>query len=577
MIIINEKEYLKDKVVGWIARTEPPTNAHLEYILKLARLYKKVIIISGSCYTLGNSRHCIPSIIRTKMIRAMLEEAGLSKEKYEIVPLADYESNEMWLNDLIDLARLHKIDDIASGNEWVQEIVNGQDIYPLRVGDIPLDEEIPYHATDVRNAIEAGDYEKLKSYVPKSVLNMMSCYECFKNIEMANKNEEVIFVPGRQTVDTVFLLKDKETEKLYVLLGKRPKDAIDFANVTAIPGSAIERFEEPEEACIRMFKEETGLEIELLEKHFVSTPVKLKNLNTSFLFMNLVGIYSSEELNKMGTRGGSSQCFSIYAEGDVNKYRELLNPSQGLEQVDFYEVDNIIDTPLAFQHNEMVERAVYMAKGKIKFERDFYSGDKKSKCIYFVGGPGTGKSLAAYGVMFFLKLLGMSCEFTGEFAKDKIYEGSLRSVLKSQAKIIGEQDYRVARLNGKVDYIISDAPLAISAMHASKEKPLEEAAYYLFEKTDNYIVFIERDENVKFETEGRLEDANDSDKKSKILKDNLIARGYDFVTVKGAIQAVREVAKYIISNNQDLKVKSDEIMPIIEGVVEMLRRLNNVL
>ena len=79
MIVINEKEYLKERVVGWIARTEPPTNAHLEYILKLARLYKKVIIISGSCYTLGNSRHCIPSIIRIKMIRAMLKDAGLSE------------------------------------------------------------------------------------------------------------------------------------------------------------------------------------------------------------------------------------------------------------------------------------------------------------------------------------------------------------------------------------------------------------------------------------------------------------------------------------------------------------------
>ena len=576
MIIINEREYLKDKVVGWIARTEPPTNAHLEYILKLARLYKKVIIISGSCYTLGNSRHCIPSIIRIKMIRAMLKEAGLSEEKYDIVPLADYESNEIWLKDLIDISRIYNINDIASGNEWVQEIVNSQNMYPLRVGDIPLDKEIPYHATDVRKAIEEGDYEKLKEYVPNSVLNIMSCYECFKNIEMANKNEEVIFVHGRQTVDMVFLLKDKNTQKLYVLLGKRPQDSVDFANIKAIPGSAIERFEEPEDACVRMFKEETGLKVELLERHFVSTPVKLKNLKTSFLFMNLVGIYSSEEPNKMGTRGGSSQCFSIYVEGDVDIYRSILSPTRGLEEVDFYEVDNIIDTPLAFQHNEMVERAVYMAKGKIKFEKDSYHGNKNSKCIYFVGGPGTGKSLAAYGVMFFLKLLNMSCEFTGEFAKEKVYEGSLRALLKSQAKIIGEQDYRVARLNGNVDYIISDAPLAISAMHASKEKPLEEAAYYLFNKTDNYIIFIERDKSIEFETNGRLEDEKDSDRKSKILKDNLEARGYNFVTVKGAIEAVREAATYIINDNVKLKEKSKEILEIIENIVDLLGRLNNV-
>ncbi len=204
-----KKESLtKSKVVGWIARTEPPTNAHLAYILKLAKLYKKVIIISGSCYSLGNNRHCIPSIIRIKMIRAMLEEAGLKRTKYDIVPLADYESNEDWVNAIIELARIYHINDIASGNELVQNLINNQKIYPIKAFDIPLDKEISYHATDVRKAIEDGDYIKLRAFVPRAVLNIMSCYECFKNIHMASNNEEVIFLPGRQTVDMVFLIKD---------------------------------------------------------------------------------------------------------------------------------------------------------------------------------------------------------------------------------------------------------------------------------------------------------------------------------------------------------------------------------
>ncbi len=371
MNIINQEENLKEKVVGWIARTEPPTNAHLEYILKLARLYKKVIIICGSAYTLGNDRHSIPSIIRIKMIRAMLEDARLSEIRYEIVPLADYENDVSWSEDLAIICKEHHIDDIASGNEWVQNIINSPS-FPIkvRVGDIPLDKEIPYRATDVRKAIKNGDYEALKNYVPKSVLIIMSSYQCFKSIELASKNEEVIFVPGRQTVDMVFLLKSKSTDKLYVLLGKRPEDAIDFPNVMALPGDGIEKFELPEDACVRMFKEETGLEIELLEKSFVSTPVRIKNIISPFLSMNLVGIYSSEEPNKIGTRGGSSQCFTIYAEGNVDEYRKNLKPIKGLVDVNFYEVADVINKPLAFQHNEMLERAVNISKGSIKFEKD---------------------------------------------------------------------------------------------------------------------------------------------------------------------------------------------------------------
>ncbi len=370
MIIINEKENLKEKTAGWIARTEPPTFAHLECILKLSRLYKKVVIISGSKYTLGNSRHCFPSSIRVKMIKAMLDEVNFSREKYEIVTLSDYEDNEKWLDELGKIANIYHIGDIVSGNEWVQDIVMNQNKYKLRAGDIPLDEEIPYHATDVRKTIEEGDYERLKKYVPKSVIKIMCDYGCFRNIQLANNDEEVIFVPGRQTVDMVFLLKDKKDNKLYCVLGNRPKDAIDFANVMALPGGPIKKYELPENACIRVLEEETGICVEELEDTFVSTPVKIKGIKSTFFFMNMVGIYSSEEKDKIGTRGGSSECYLVYVEGDVNEYRSIIKQSEGLANVDFYEVSKVLNTHLAFQHNEMLARAVDIAKGSIKFEKD---------------------------------------------------------------------------------------------------------------------------------------------------------------------------------------------------------------
>ena len=575
MNIINEKENLKEKVAGWIARTEPPTFAHLEYILKLSRLYKKVVIISGSKYTLGNSRHCFPSSIRVKMIKAMLDEVNFSRDKYEIVTLSDYEDNEKWLDELGNIANMYNIDDIVSGNEWVQDIVINQDKYKLRAGDIPLDKEIPYHATDVRKTIEIGNYKKLKQYVPKSVIKIMCDYGCFRNIQLANNAEEVIFVPGRQTVDMVFLLRDKKTNKLYCLLGKRPEDAIDFANVMALPGGPIEKFELPEDACIRVFEEETGIFVEELEDTFVSTPVKIRGIKATFFFMNMVGIYSSEETDKIGTRGGSSECYSIYVEGDVDEYRHLIKKSRGLIDVDFYEVSNIINETLAFQHDEMLERAVDIAKGSIKFEKDVRKKTIDSKCIFFVGGPGSGKSTAANGLMFLLKILGLSSELVSEFAKDKVYEGNLPSVLKCQSLIIGEQDYRVSRLLGKVDYIVSDAPLNITAMHASNEKPLEQAAYYLFEKTNNYIIFIEKDKNASFETKGRLEDEKSAQKKAQILKDNLDSRGYSYVTANGSIEATKLAIKYVISNEPSLRKKEDEIISNLEVIMKGLGGLSN--
>ena len=90
-----------------------------------------------------------------------------------------------------------------------------------------------------------------------SVLQMLLENDCYQGVVLSNQNKAVKFLEGRQTVDMVLFVKDVKTEKLYVLLGKRKSNKKEFPNTLALPGGPIHKYEFPDEAIVRVMKEET--------------------------------------------------------------------------------------------------------------------------------------------------------------------------------------------------------------------------------------------------------------------------------------------------------------------------------
>jgi len=84
--------------------------------------------------------------------------------------------------------------------------------------------------------------------------------------------------------------------------------------------------------------------------------------------------------------------------------------------------------------------------------------------INLYGGPGSGKSTTATGVFSRLKQADVSCEYVSEYAKDIVWEGTTE-LLNNQIHVFSEQFRRQWRLIGKVDYIITDSPILLSAVY----------------------------------------------------------------------------------------------------------------
>lgn len=93
---------------------------------------------------------------------------------------------------------------------------------------------------------------------------------------------------------------------------------------------------------------------------------------------------------------------------------------------------------------------------------------KDTKIIHLYGAPGAGKSTCAAGLFYLMKSLGYNVEMVYEFPKELVYDENWEA-LKDQDLIFNEQKYRVERLLGTVDYIISDSPIMLGLLYTPKD------------------------------------------------------------------------------------------------------------
>lgn len=115
-----------------------------------------------------------------------------------------------------------------------------------------------------------------------------------------------------------------------------------------------------------------------------------------------------------------------------------------------------------------------------------------TQVVNFFAGPGAGKSTSAAGLFFLMKSRGYRVELVTEYAKDLTYEES-HGLMGNQLALLGEQDRRLRRLVGKVDFVITDSPLLLSLAYAGGDFALpwfETAVRGAFDCYDNLNVVV---------------------------------------------------------------------------------------
>lgn len=127
----------------------------------------------------------------------------------------------------------------------------------------------------------------------------------------------------------------------------------------------------------------------------------------------------------------------------------------------------------------------------------------KTIFVNLFGGPGTGKSTICASVFHKLKIKGIETEMALEYAKDVVWEESYKK-LDNQIYIFGKQHYRVWRLNGKVQVVITDSPLLNSIIYdKTNNQLLKDLVIYEFKKMNTLNFYIDRE--VDYNPNGRMQ------------------------------------------------------------------------
>jgi len=508
---------------------------HAEYLVKYAKEYDELVIGLGSCYDYGTQSNSILAIEREKMLRKVLEYEKVDMSKIKIIHMQDYPTYDEWLDDTLEVRDKYGVTHFITGN--IDDIVGTLKERNIDTGMELVNPETnsssQIHASTIRKAVINGEYEEALEMLHPAVKDTIAETGMIEDILKAYTGEGVKFVNGRQTVDMIFFVEDTKTEEPYILCGNRSAFKKDFPGKLAIPGTAIEKFESPIDGAVRTLKKETGLELKTL--NLTTEPALfmiegMKGLGK----LHFVNLYSSTDPELAGTRGGSSQVFGAYIKMDINEISKKISSSEELLDVKLIPVKEALKLKFAYQHNEMIQDALYKT-GVNRILEKFQNKQKEKKMtvVNVLGGPGAGKSVLAAKMFAYLKQKGVNCEFVSEFAKDALYDGNLGQIIEDgdQLYILGQQNRRISRLPAhNVDMVVTDGSLLITAFHANNDKAVFTTAVQEYNKYDNKNLFIEKG-NFEFQKDGRFETEEESKEISNKMKKMLDILKVDYTTM----------------------------------------------
>jgi hypothetical protein len=154
--------------------------------------------------------------------------------------------------------------------------------------------------------------------------------------------------------------------------------------------------------------------------------------------------------------------------------------------------------------------------------------------VNLFAGSGCGKSTGAAYIFSQLKMAGVNCELVTEYAKDKTWEKATK-IFDNQAYIFGKQYYRISRLEGEVDLIITDSPLLLSIVYNTNETlgmDFNEVVHKVFKSYKNINFFLNR---VKpYNPKGRWQNESEAKEIDTLVKQMLLDYDIDFTVIDGS-------------------------------------------
>lgn len=236
-----------------------------------------------------------------------------------------------------------------------------------------------------------------------------------------------------------------------------------------------------------------------------------------------------------------SKALDQWDEQMKNQYQANVNENVNLQKSDVW-------TEFIEEHERLLSTAINEP------------GAKQTVVINAFGGAGAGKTTACLEIAEKLKKDGYITEYVQEYAKELVWEQDWEKLDGSQAhqfEILQEQLRRMDRLYGKVDFIVTDAPVFLNAIY---NKELTEVYHKmlvdLYSQYNNFNFIMERDVS-KFEAEGRMQNLEESIQKDGEIKSLLDGKGLYYGVYNHS--TVDKIVNNAITNHKGLVQTAEKI------------------
>lgn len=194
------------------------------------------------------------------------------------------------------------------------------------------------------------------------------------------------------------------------------------------------------------------------------------------------------------------------------------------------------------------------------------ANDRDTLVVNIFGAPSSGKSTIATYLFSQLKMRGISCELVTEYAKDLVWEERDLTFL-NEVYIFAKQHQRMFRVMGKVDVIVTDRPLLLSAYYntrygGNRFEKLNDLVIEQDRKHRNLDIFLTRTHT--YEDSGRNENEKEANEIEQEMREFLLNENPNMKELKGRsmvdIQVmVEEVVDYILLADSRVQKIEEEL------------------
>jgi len=161
---------------------------------------------------------------------------------------------------------------------------------------------------------------------------------------------------------------------------------------------------------------------------------------------------------------------------------------------------------------------------------------KHTVVVNLFGGPGIGKSTMAAGVFHALKKQHVECELVQEYAKDLVWEGHTEK-LEDSLYVLAKQNRRIQRLNGQVDFVITDSPVLLGAVYA-KEESIRRLARELHNKQESINFILCRNSEIEYNGNGRVHSENEAIELDRTIRRELNKDHFIAFDIEGILSTI---------------------------------------